>query len=117
MICEGDDTLREVTGLSAEEHQRIRDFIQGCVYCWRKNREGEWFSMQDLMGGVNRDWSGAPLNVLYTRHLQNGKSPDEAFDLAGQESGWLLKRVIKDDLRRFITEKTGMNRRYRWLPE
>jgi hypothetical protein len=115
MICKGDDTLREVSSVPPEAQQRIRDFIQGCVYCWCKNRKDEWFSMQHLMGGDNRDWSGTPLEALYTSHIQNGKSPEDAFALAGQESGWLLKRVIHDDARRFATEKAPINRQYRFM--
>jgi len=42
---------RKVNGISAEETLRIKDFLQGAVYCWCKNNKGEWFSLRDLMGG------------------------------------------------------------------
>ena len=115
MICRGDDTLRAVSGLSDTERQRIMDFLQGSVYCWCKNRRDEYFSMADLMGGDNRDWDHTPLIVLYTKHIQSGKTPEDAFETAGQESGWLLKHAIHADKRRFETEETPKIRKYRWL--
>jgi hypothetical protein len=115
MINKGDDMLREVSGISEVEKKGIMDFLQGSVYCWCKNNKGKWFSMLDLMGGDNRDWSGTPLEILYNKHIQNGKTVKEAFENAGKESGWLLKRVIHDDKRPFETEKTEINRKYRWL--
>lgn len=117
MICQGDDTLRELTGLPDAEQKRIMDFLQGSVYCWCKNRPDEWFAMHNLMGGDNRDWSTTPLAVLYSRHIQNGKTDEEAFNTAAQDSGWLLKRVIHADARRFATQDTAINRQYRWLQD
>ena len=67
------------------------------------------------MGGDNRGWNGTPLQTLYDKHVLNGKTPDEAFEVAGQESGWLLKETVHRDERQFETESTAINRRYRWL--
>ncbi|MDR2434364.1 MAG: hypothetical protein LBD47_07330 [Treponema sp.] len=115
MIVKGEDTIREVAGLSQEERERISAFLQGAVYCWCKNRKEEWFSMLELMGGDNNDWTGTPLQMLHDKEIENGKSKEEAYDNAGKNSGWLLKKVIFDDKRRFETEETPINRRYRWL--
>jgi hypothetical protein len=115
MISKGDATLRDVSGLSDTEKKSIVDFLQGAVYCWCKNNKGKWFTMLDLMGGDNRDWSKTPLEILYNKHIQNGKTVKEAFDNAGKESGWLLKKVINNDRRQFETEETDINRKYRWL--
>ena len=60
--------LRNVTGISEEEKRRIKDFLQGGVYCWCKNRKDEWFSLRDLMGGDNFYWQGTPLLPLYLKH-------------------------------------------------
>jgi hypothetical protein len=117
MISKGENTLRDVSKLSEMEKNSIMNFLQGAVYCWCKNRKGEWFTILDLMGGDNRDWSKTPLEILYNKHIQNGKTTKEAFDNAGKESGWLLKRVIYDDKRQFETEKTEINRKYRWLED
>jgi hypothetical protein len=67
------------------------------------------------MGGDNRDWSGTPLEILHKKHIENGKSKEEAFENAGKECGWLLKKVISIDKRQFETEKTAINRKYHWL--
>jgi hypothetical protein len=115
MISKSNNTLRNVFGLSDAEEKSIKDFLQGSVYCWCKNKKGTWFSLLDLMGGDNRDWSGTPLETLYKKHIQDGKSEKDAFVSAGQESGWLLKKVIHSDKRKFETEETEINRKYRWL--
>jgi hypothetical protein len=116
MIKNDDGKIPEVAGLNGNELERVRDFLQGAVYCWCKNRPGEWFSMRDLMGGVNRNWSGTPLSALYDRHIKEGKSPDEAFGCAGQDSGKILKKVIADDKKfEFETKTDALIRQYRWI--
>jgi hypothetical protein len=60
MITLGYKTIRDVSGLSESEHQRIYDFLQGAAYCWCKNRKHERFAMRNLRGGVNRDWDNIP---------------------------------------------------------
>jgi len=71
--------IRNVTGISDQENQRIRDFLQGAVYCWCKNRNDEWFAFRDLMGGPNFDWSATPIIVLYEKHINGGKPQDQAI--------------------------------------
>jgi hypothetical protein len=105
------ETIRQVNGLSGDEEQRARDFLQGAVYCCCKNRPDEWFALRDLVGGENTDWEGTPLQPVYTKHLP---SPD-AFSSAAKDAGWLLKRVLFDDLRRFDTRKQDLVRHYFWL--
>ena len=95
--------IRNVTGISDQENQRIRDFLQGAVYCWCKNRNNEWFALRDLMGGPNFDWSATPMIVLYEKHINCGKPQDQAITDAAKDGGWLLKRVINDDERAFET--------------
>ncbi len=103
--------IREVSGITLEQRQRIYDFLQGAVYCWCKNRDHEWFSMRDLMGGDNYYWQRTPLYALYEKH--EGKS-DDPFKEAGKDSGWLLKRVIHEDKREFETTVDELVRKYRW---
>jgi hypothetical protein len=114
MISVGDSTIREVSGITIAERQAISYFLQGAVYCWCKNQEGEWFSMRDLMGGDNRDWNGTPLIALYNKNIRNGKTHDESFDLAGRESGWMLKKVLQEDSRNFESRNVDI-KNYRWI--
>jgi hypothetical protein len=104
--------LRNVTGITEEQKRRIFDFLQGALYCWCKNRKDEWFSLRDLMGGDNYHWEGTPLNPLYEKHLP---APD-AVERAGKDGGWLLKRVIDEDDRKFETKKEEVISKYRWIP-
>ncbi len=108
--------VRDVSGLTDEQKDRIRDFLQGAVYCWCKNRRGEWFSMRDLMGGDNFHWQGTPLIALYEKQCNAGVPSSEAIVQAGKESGWLLKSVISRDTRSFETKEEELIRKYRWKP-
>ena len=98
--------IRDVHGISDEQKQRIRDFLQGAVYSWCKNRKDEWFAARDLLGGDNYFWQNTPMFDLYE------KSQD--VEQAGKDAGWLLKQVINDDKRSFETKKEGLVRQYRW---
>jgi hypothetical protein len=105
--------VRDVQGLTADQKGRIRDFLQGAVYCWCKNRPEEWFSLRDLMGGENYHWDGTPLLSLYQKH----RPAADAVERAGRDGGWLLKKVISDDLRTFETREAEMIRQYRWIQD
>jgi hypothetical protein len=103
--------VRDVHGITNVDKDRIRDFLQGAVYCWCKNRPNEWFSLRDLRGGENYHWQGTPLYPLYQKHHPAA----DAVERAGQDGGWLLKRVITDDPRTFETREAEMIRQYRWV--
>lgn len=113
-MLKGDNTtIKVVHGISASDMQRIRDFLQGAVYCWCKNRKGEWFSARDFIGGDNYYWEHYPLGVLYFRYINAGKPHDYAFEQAAKDAGHILKSVLSDDDRIFETEG-GYTRKYRW---
>ena len=104
-----------MTGITEEQKQQIIDFLQGAVYCWCKNRKDEWFSMRDLMGGDNFHWQGTPLLALYLKHENQGKDSESAVKDAGKDSGWLLKKVISNDMRIFDSKNEELIRKYRWI--
>ena len=112
MTLDAEAQLRTVNGISESEAQRIKDFLQGAVYCWCKNRKGEWFSLRDLMGGDNFYWEETPLICLYLKH--EGKKEDPIKE-AGKDAGWLLKSVIVADGRKFSTRKQELIRQYCWI--
>ena len=104
--------VREVTGLTEEDRIAILHFLQGAVYCWCKNRENEWFSLRDLMGGQNYYWEGTPMYALYAKHENTSSDP---ISQAGKDAGWLLKRLIRDDQRNFETREAHLIREYRMI--
>lgn len=107
--------LRNVTGLQDNERQLIQAYLQGAVYCWVKNRRGEWFAVRDLVGGENTDWSGTPLQRLYEKHIESGRSDEEAFEAAAKDAGWIMKSILSEDSRMFEFDNSGYANRYRWL--
>ena len=78
--------------------------MKGAVYSWCKNRKGEWFSLRDLMGGDNFYWNGTPLLDLYLKHKNLGKNSETSIKDAGKDAGWILKKVLKKDDRKFETK-------------
>src|SRR5690554_7731100 len=108
--------LRYELHINYEELTSIKNFIQGAVYCWIKNRKDEIFAARDLFGGDNYDWNGTPLIALYNKHINQGKNENSAVDEAGKDVGWILKLVLYEDQRLFDTCDAGMARGYKWLP-
>ena len=107
--------IRQVKEISLQETQRIYDYLQGAVYCWCKNKLGEWFSAREILGGENFDWNGTPMIVLYKKHKSKGKTDEQSVLDAGKDAGWILKKVINDDQRNFETKKENLIRKYRWV--
>ena len=106
--------IRKVKGISSDEIQRVYDYLQGAVYCWCKNNPDKWFSARDFLGGDNFDWTGTPMIVLFNKHINKGKTTENAISDAGKDAGWILKKVIDDDQRNFETKKENLIRKYRW---
>lgn len=80
--------------------------------------KGEPFGAKDLVGGDNREWEGTPLKVLWCKHVDAGKSGDEAFDEAAKDAGWLLKKVLAEDkMRTYTVNKEFRHKEYSWTSE
>ena len=114
MIIIGNKELRSVSVISADEERDIMNFLQGAVYCWCKNRKNEWFSLRDLMGGDNYCWNDTPMIKLWEKHSKLEK--DDPVGEAGKDGGWLLKKVVHKDKRKFETKEEDVIRKYRWIP-
>ena len=103
---------KEVRGLTEEQRRDINMFLQGLVYGWCASRGTELFAAHDLVGGVNWKWSGTPLQCVYAKQKTIGKT---AYNVAAQEVGRLLKKVIIDDKRTFTCKKQGRDTyHYSW---
>lgn len=97
--------IRNVKSLADNDKRRIYDYLQGAAYCWCNNRTSEWFSVRDLFGGENFDWTGTPMRKQYDKHVSKGKAHDFAIKDAGKDAGWILKKILNDDHRNFETKK------------
>jgi len=106
--------IRRVSGISDEEENLIRAYLQGAVYIWVRDRAGEVFAARDLVGGRNFEWEGTPLYVLYQKY-ENTRSVDEAIDAAAKDLGWLLKAVLAEDKRNFNVTRSGLTAGYSWV--
>jgi len=112
MTLRPESELREPSGIDGTQRELIRAFMQGAVYSWVKNRPGEPFAVRDLMGGLNNDWNGTPLQVLYDRYIDMGRNADEAFEAAAKDIGWITKTLLSEDRRIFEVEKSGLVNTY-----
>ena len=88
-----------VSVITNEQKMRILDFLQGAVYCWYKNPKSKKFALRDLVGGVNTNWNGTPLQCVYDGYRR--KNAATAKKTAGQASGRLLKLCLMRDKRHF----------------
>jgi hypothetical protein len=109
----GIDKYKDVNGIDQQQKKRIMDFLQGAVYCWCKNRKGEWFSLSDQVGGDNYYWQATPLIHLYEYYLGQDRGDDYAVKEAGRAAGRLLLATLMEDKRTFET-KVKRCRQYRW---
>ncbi len=116
MALEPQSEIRNVFGITDEQRAAIEHFMQGAIYAWVKNIDRP-FAVRDLVGGVNTDWNGTPLQTLYDKHTRLGKDPDDAFKAAAKDLGWIVKAMIDQDRRRFSFMKSGMVNSYRWEEE
>ena len=89
--------IHTVRNLSPADERLIRDHLRKAVETWSKASKGTPFGVRELMG---KDWNGTPLQVLYERHLAK-HGHRGAHGRAAAEAGWLLKRVLEDDIRKY----------------
>ena len=110
-----ESALRDVTGFSDNEKELMKSYLQGLVYSWAKNRKDENFAARDLVGGENFEWQGTPLYPLYEKHINWGKTSEEAIKAAAKDLGWLLKTVLAEDKRHFNANSSGYTAEYCWV--
>lgn len=105
-----------VHGLSNVERALIYSYMQGAVYRRCNENPNDWFAARDLVGGRNYYWQGTPLIVVYNlfRQRHPNRTSRYAEKQAAKAIGHLLKRVIVDDKRTFMTRVQGLSRQYLW---
>ena len=112
MTLRPESELREPSGIENAARELIRAFMQGAVYCWVKNRPEKAFAVRDLVGGLNTNWSGTPLQVLYDRHIDADRTSEDAFDAAAKDLGWIVKTLLSEDRRIFQVDNSGFVNTY-----
>jgi len=104
-----------VRGLTQPQRDLIDAFMHGAVYCWVKNRQGETFTVRDLVGGVNRDWTGTPLQVLFEKHQLENRPLIKVRKAAGHDLGWIVAALLTRDARTFRSGRRFRARFYSWV--
>ncbi len=77
--------------------------------------------MRDLVGGLNRDWTGSAWEFIYRAHRSNNEATAQIE--AAKDMGLFLMNLLKNDNRMFETKhkfvklqgKTIRIRTYRWI--
>jgi len=112
---------RCVTGIAIGVLNEIRMFLLGTVYGWCNTRPTNGFTARELVGENNRDWSATPLQAVYQKHINAGKSDQAAFDAAAKDIGWLLLSTLQmqeaNGGRKFICTKEWKSNKYFWVSE
>jgi len=96
-MLKGNNTVVDISYLTTEQKQSIKDFLQGAVYTWCNVNNNKPFRFKDLMGGDNYYWQNTPLYTLYDYYLNQSKDDDTAVSEAGKDAGMLLKSVLIND--------------------
>ena len=52
----------------------------------------------------------------FIRSAKKHVAAPDAVERAGKDGGWLLKKMIDADTRKFETKKEELIRKYRWVP-
>jgi len=116
MILNDNSVIKNVEDITPQQEQRILDFLQGAVYSWCNTRKDERFALRNFMGGDNFFWEGTPMVELYNKNEAKLNDSDAAFKEAGIDGGWLLKKMIASDKRKFETKKEVQGpRHYMWV--
>ena len=84
-----------------------------CCILLVQNFNDKEFALRDLMGGENFEWTGTPLYSLWEKHKK--LRADNPVKSAGIDAGWILKKVILNDKRKFELRKSEMTNKYRWI--
>jgi hypothetical protein len=120
-MLQGNTNTKSVGDITQQQEKLIKAFLQGAVYAWCNIKKTKPFFFRDLMGGDNFYWENTPLQVLYNKHINNGKSSKKAVLEAGKNAGMLLKMVlIKDKNKNFGQKKVMENvprNKYYLIPE
>lgn len=103
-----------VHGLSATQLQMIRVYLQGHAYDWCQNKPNEWSYAYRLIGIVNRNWYGTPLQDLHDYYLNKGREDKYAHTQTARTADWLLWQVIVEDECNFGTQP-NYKRKYWWV--
>lgn len=105
-----------VRGISPEQYERMFEFLKGAVRTRCADYRDKQFAARDMLGGVNFDWRGTPLQALYDKYIDEGYSDAEAIKRAGISAGHILKRVlILDEHRIFQLGDAGKANGYTWV--
>lgn len=107
--------IHKVRGITVEEKELIKNYMQGAIYTWIKRDRETPFAVRDLVGGINNDWTGTPLIALYKKHRTAGKDSSAAIAGAGVDLGWIVKEVLASDKRAFKVKKRGLVSSYSWI--
>jgi hypothetical protein len=106
-----DERLWNVSGITTAERRAIEAFIKSKVDAWITARGSDAFKVRDLLAGVDRNWKGTPLRAL-TDHYCLSYTQALARKKAGIALGRLVKTILNDDRRLFVTSPDGGRRSY-----
>lgn len=110
------ERLIGVHGISQEDINRIKVYLQGAVYAWcNSEKKHEAFRARDFLGGENNDWNSTPVQIIYDYYRNGGRrSHQYAHREAGKAAGRILKMVLSEDEREFKIQD-GRVKGYKWI--
>ena len=62
------------------------------------------FTLSDLLGGYNRNWTDTPMQAVYYEYLNKYGDANTAYKKAARDAGWFLMFAVYNDCRTFTSE-------------
>ncbi len=96
--------------LTNNQAEEIKEFLKRLLFVFLNNNTNDWFTVSDLVGGYNEDWTGTPLQYIYNAYKV--RNPDTAEMRAAIDVGWLFLEILDSD-KQNIFEARHKNREVR----
>ena len=74
------------------QQAEIMKFLEYAIIGYTAHKKT--FCARDIVGGSNTAWSFLPILAIYNYWLDNGKSPEEAYDQSGKDLGFILQKTL-----------------------
>lgn len=107
MLCYAEsETFRCPKTLNATELKSIKGYVSKTIRSWIKNCEV--FTVKDLFGYENWNWSDTPLQILYDKRYEMYYDENVAYRQAAIDLGHIVKMTVRDMMpEKFTIERIG----------
>ena len=89
-------TVKISAAVNEKDIEHMKIYILGAVHGFTAAAGNKSFTVRDIFGKGNRNWSGTPIQEIYECYIKV-LPHKEAAEKAAQDVGKLLRKVLTDD--------------------